>query len=225
MGLRKQVFRSDDTSPRGSGRFPAPTRSAPVPVSSDRELLQECLRMLAAYNFLPRREITRDDLLSVPVTGVVEFRRRPLTTLLMLRGRSGELLFPHVFVDDEWGRISVLDMKHFIREVAARAGTADQLGEIHFRTDPGSDNTGILQYTLRMEVRGHSFRIDPYFGDRELEAAIIEAVAPAGHRVVDLLMGLGQQPVTLWLPQDADDHLVENIHAENRHRHWGRATG
>lgn len=221
MGLWKQIFRHDDTSyptPHpGAGGSPARTRRPPTPAPSDRELLQECLRMLAGYDFLPRREITRDDLLNVPVTGVVEFRRRPLTTLLMLRGRSGELLFPHVFVDDdEWVRNSVLEMKHFIREVAARAGTAEQLGRIHFMTDPGSDNTGSLRYTLRMEVRDLSFRIDPYFGDRELEAAIIEAVAPTGHRVVDLLMGLGQQPVTLWLPQNADDRLVENIHAEHR---------
>lgn len=210
MGHGKKIFHHADTARPGPG--------APTPVAADRELLQGCLRMLAAYDFLPRREITRDDLLNVPITGIIEFRRRPLTTLLMLRGRSGELLFPHVFVDDDdgQGRTSVLDMKHFIREVAARAGTADQLGRIHFMTDPGSDHTGSLRYTLRMEVHDHSFRIDPYFGDRELETAIIAAVAPAGYRVVDLLMGLGQQPVTLWLPSDADDRLVDNIHAENR---------
>lgn len=236
------VFRHRHTAPGGSypgGSYSGRSTSRPAPPpppeqphprrpepGGDLALLDHCLRLLGGHRFQPRREIRYEDLLEIPVNGVIEFRRRPLSTLLMLRGQQGELLFPRVFVDDhDRSRNSFLDIKHFIREIAECAGTSAQLNWIDFQPAAGCLNRGMLRLKISDTVCEHHCDIDPGFGDPGLEAALLESVAPPGHWTANLLMGLGQQPVTLWLPEGMGEELLAALDAENRHRAWARWNG
>ncbi len=201
----------------------ASSRFEDLEAGDDLALLNECLDILAAHRFPPRRPITYEDLLDIPVTGIVEFRSRPLTSLLMLRGQWGEPLFPRVFVDDhDRARTSILDIKHFVRELAERAGTAPALGPIDVLPNRGTISSGLLRLTIHGRVHQHYFHLEPGFGDPDLETELPSSVAPPEHRAANVLMGLGQQPVILWLVENTGEELLDTLAAENRHRphHW-----
>lgn len=115
--------------------------------------------------------------------------------------------------EDELTRTSVTDLTCFAATVAEHAGTA--ISEPVVMTDPGSPTTGSLRYTVDQTVHDHTFHIDPDFGDDLVEADILEGVAPEGYDAFTFYAVPAMKPVTLWLPADSDDKLIEALAAEN----------
>lgn len=182
--------------------------TTPAPVQTDLDLLERSLSTLAAYDFRPSAAISPGDL------DADAFHRRPLTTLLTHVDEDGNPLFGRVHIDeDELTRTSVTDLTCFAATVAEHAGTA--ISEPVVMTDPGSPTTGSLRYTVDQTVHDHTFHIDPDFGDDLVEADILEGVAPEGYDAFTFYAVPAMKPVTLWLPADSDDKLIEALAAEN----------
>ncbi|QGU05093.1 hypothetical protein CETAM_09200 [Corynebacterium comes] len=184
--------------------------TVPTTVETDSDLLGPSLETLAAYDFRPSAGISVGDL------DADAFRRRPLTTLLTHLDEDGHPVFGRVYIDqDELTRTTVADLTCFATTVAGHAGTGGEMTEPIVMTDPGSPTTGSLRYTVGQTVRDHSFHIDPDFGDGLVEADILEGVAPEGYDAFTFYAGPAMKPVTIWLPADSDDKLIEALVAEN----------
>lgn len=186
-------------------------------VGSDQALLYDGLNTLADYEFHPRREVTVEDLETNQLEGIDGFRRRPLTTLLTLVDEVGSPVFNRVFIDaEEFSRIEVADLEEFIADAATGAGTADQIRDVIIMADPGSTTTGSLRLTVDNNVRDLSFDLDPDFGDDLAESDILEAVSPEGFDAYTLLAGTGMKQITVWVPRNSDDRLIEALQDENQ---------
>lgn len=184
------------------------TETAPASPRIDPELLAGSLATLDAYGLRPSAPVTAESL------DAGAFQSRPLTTLLTHVDEDGCPVLGRVYVDeDELTRTSVNDLTCFATAAAERAGTA--ISEPVVMADPGSRTTGSLRYTVDQTVRDHSFAIDPDFGDDLVEADILEGVSPAGHDAFTFYAGPAMKPVTVWLPADSDDRLIEALAAEN----------
>lgn len=183
---------------------------------SDQALLDDGLRTLADYDLHPRREVTVEDLEADQLEGVDGFRRRPLTTLLTLVDEIGSPVFDRVFIDaEEFSRLEIGDLEEFIADAATGAGTTDVVRDVIVMTDPGSTTTGSLRLTVGDRVRDLSFDLDPDFGDDLAESDILEAVSPEGYDAYTLLAGTGMKQITVWLPRNSDDQLIEALQDEN----------
>lgn len=144
------------------------------------------------------------------------FRRRPMTTALMQVDQDGIPYADRVFIDEgELTRTTADDLKCFITDVAERAGTADQLSDIVLMLDPGSTTTGSLRYTMGQTVRDHSFDLDSGFGDSQVEAEILQGVAPYGYDAFTFYAAPAMKPVTIWIPSASGDGLIEALNEEN----------
>lgn len=206
MGIWQKLFDDSPEEPTAADQAPA----------DDAGLLARSLDGLAGHGFHPSREVTLADLPADTGEGRLAFRRRPLTTLLLLPNAEGRPLFGRVHVDnDELNRVGVDDLVFFIEDAAEHAGTGDQLRDVLVMRDPGSARTGSLRYTLGHDVRDHSFYLDPDFGDEFVEAEILDGVSPTGYEAFTFYARPSMKPVTLWLDVTTDDSLVDALLAEN----------
>lgn len=213
LGTEKEV---EDTPPTPVVEPEEPTRKTPSAADADLELLDECLTNLAAYRLLPRREISLDDLHALPLDGVAQFRRRPLTTLVTCVDEAGTPLFERVFIDaEESSRTTVEHLCELINDAATHAGTVDELRDVTVMLDPSSETSGSLRFTIAREVRDLVFVLDSDFGDPQAEAEILEGVRPAGFDSYTLLAGVGMKQLTIWLPANTDDVLIDELEVEN----------
>lgn len=181
---------------------------------------QESRALLYRYGFSFGRPMPGDpDIIIGSSTALYNdpnFRRRPLTTILTDVTPDGLPFADRVFIDEgELTRTTVDDLTCFITEAAERAGTADQLSDIVVMLDPGSTTTGSLRYTINQTVRDHSFDLDPGFGDAQIEAEILQGVAPYGYDAFTFYAAPAMKPVTIWIPTDSDDKLIEALKQEN----------
>lgn len=212
-GIEQQA---DPPEPAPTPQTPEPDTETPADTDADMELLDQCLSNLASYQLFPRREISLDDLHSLPVDGVAQFRRRPLTTLVTCVDEAGTPLFERVFIDaEESSRTTVEHLHALISDAATSAGTIDELRDTIVMLDPASEASGSLRLTIGQEVRDLVFDLDPDFGDAQAEAEILEGVSPVGFDAYTLLARVGMKHVTLWLPVDTDDVLIDELEVEN----------
>ncbi|MCS5480690.1 hypothetical protein NYP18_13650 [Corynebacterium sp. YIM 101645] len=175
----------------------------------------ESIKLMGRYGLIHRRTDLSGHLPHRPIDDP-NFRHRPLTTILTQVDPDGIPFMERVFIDEgELTRTTVDDLKCFITEAAERSGTADQLRDIVVMLDPGSTTTGSLRYTIDQTVRDHSFELDPGFGDAQVEAEILQGVAPYGYDAYTFYALPSVKPVTIWIPSDSDDGLIKALNREN----------
>lgn len=215
MSRKKTRRKKTRTVVESAPASPTPQVFQTPPANPDYHLLDTSAALLNEYG-LGRRSSDLDG--HIPHVPIKEpgFRRRPLTTMLTMTDPDGQPFHKRVYIDeDELTRTTVEDLTCFITTVAHHAGTGDQLSEPVVMLDPCSTTSGSLRYTVGQTVRDHSFHLDPDFGDALVEANILEGVAPEGFDAFTFYAAPAMKPVTIWLPSDSDDRLIEALKAEN----------
>jgi hypothetical protein len=214
MSARKKNRRKNATRAVRTVAESTPVHQTP-PANPDVHLLEQSTELLNAYGLGRRGNDLTGHLPHTP-TADPNFRRRPLTTMLTQVDPDGVPFRERVFIDEgELTRTSVDDLSCFITAAADHAGTADQLGNIVVMLDPGSPTTGSLRYTIGDTVRDHSFDLDPGFGDAQVEAEILQGVAPYGYDAFTFYAAPAMKPVTIWIPTNSDDQLIQALTEEN----------
>ncbi|RSZ61390.1 hypothetical protein EAH68_13470 [Corynebacterium hylobatis] len=216
---RKKTTRAVNTVAESTPVEQTPAEETPPfrtpPANPVFHLLEQSTELLNGYG-LGRRENDLTGHLPHTPTADPNFRRRPLTTMLTQVDPDGVPFRERVFIDEgELTRTSVEELKCFITEAADRAGTAEHLSDIVVMLNPGSTITGSLRYTINQTVRDHSFDLDPGFGDAQVEAEVLQGVAPYGYDAFTFYALPSVKPVTIWISSDSDDGLIEALKQEN----------
>lgn len=182
----------------------------PEPLNCDpREAAQVLLLALdnaADLGFVPRREITVDDIDFNFYNGAAGFRLEHLSALLQLTEDDGTPLFPRSFLFDPECVESNDSYATLLRDIADAAGTRERFAEVHcdLHFGPGfADNpVGELSYLRDGEPVHLDVAVEGDWADPEVVRQLFEDATPDGHRWVST----GDFGIHVWV---TDEHAAE----------------
>lgn len=231
MGFWRRLLNRDSTGRTASPDKIRPRTSiaTPVPglVEDPRErarALDAALGLTREFGFEPKREITVDDVPFEELGGIAAFNRERLSTLLQLVD-DGQYLFPRVFAVDYEFVESNDAYAHVLREMAAAAGTGEQLGEVHcdlhFGPEFARSPIGELHYEVAGESHSHDISSEGDWADPGVVAAMLSDVAPANHVCVPA----NGASLAYWVPEDHAERFrvlitAEEAATDDRERAW-----
>ncbi|WIM67040.1 hypothetical protein QP027_07855 [Corynebacterium breve] len=220
MNFWKRLFGSEETEDNAAeqtvensaqapaqAEAPAPTRFAGVTTPSNEladageRLISACLTTLERVDIEPKPAVELADIEDAVLDDLDMFRRRPLTTMMALRDPSEELIFSHVYVDDnDKVRATPEDLVEYLDEVATAAGSDVYIIDLVVFPDPDTPNHGSLRFRKgEWDVHDISYELDPDFGDVEAEAKFASAVSCPGRTAYTFEAAYHTHPVTVWV--------------------------
>ena len=169
----------------------------------------------AELGFVPRREITVDDVDFDFYNGPEGFRLEHLSALLRLTEDDGSPLFPHTVHFDPECVNSNDAYSRLLWQVAEAAGTEDRFSQVHcdLHFGPLFDRhpVGELSYVVEDRPVKLEIAVEGEWADPEVVRQIFQDATPEGHRWV----ATGDYAVHVWVPEERAEDIARIFATED----------
>ncbi|MDO5669147.1 MAG: hypothetical protein Q4G50_04010 [Corynebacterium sp.] len=179
------------------------------------QILLLALDNAEALGFVPRREITVDDIDFNFYNGPQGFRLEHLSALLRLSDEDGGSLFPRAMVFDAECVESNDTYAQLLWQIADAAGTTDRFAEVHcdlhFGPDFADNPVGEMSYLCGGEARQLDIAVEGEWADPDVVRHLFEDATPEGHRWVPT----GDYGIHVWVPEEHADEVARIFATED----------
>lgn len=169
----------------------------------------------AELGFVPRREITVDDIDFDFYNGAEGFRLEHLSALLRLQEDDGTPVFPRTVHFDPECVESNDAYVNLLWRVAEAAGSTDRFtqvhSDLHFGPFFSKQPVGELHYHLDGEPVRLDVAVEGEWADPEVVRQICKDATPEGHRWV----ATGDFAVHVWVPEERADEIARIFASED----------